>query len=146
MHGYELFSMKDNESIVEMFIGFIDIISGLQTLGKIYGELVKVMKILRSLLKKEKTKVTIIQGAKDLSMFPLEKLIGSLMTHEITIKSHQKVEDKKKKNITLKASIIDEEDEASEEDEDLALIVNKLKKFIKFKKKKENKFQPKKES
>ena len=72
------------------------------------------------------------------------------MTHEITMKSHKKKkkreEDKKEKNITLKASTIDEEtgeEETSKEDEDLTLITRKFKKFIKFNKNKEKKFSTK---
>ena len=71
------------------------------------------------------------------------------MTHEITMKSHKKkkrVEDKKEKNITLKASNIDEEtgeEETRKEDEDLTLITRKFKKFIKFNKNKEKKISTK---
>ena len=53
--------MKDNETIVEMFTWFTDIVNDLETVGKTYKESEKVMKILRSLLKKWETKVTIIQ-------------------------------------------------------------------------------------
>ena len=61
----------------------------------------------------------------------MEELIGSLMTHEITMKNHQEVEDEKKKNIALKISQNnekevdgneEEERNTSEEDEDLAFI------------------------
>ena len=52
MHSFELFYMKNNESIVEMITRFTDIINALQALGKIYRETKKVMKILRSFLKK----------------------------------------------------------------------------------------------
>ena len=38
-----------------------------------------------------------IQESKDLTKLPLEELIRSLMTHEITMKSHQNVKGKKKK-------------------------------------------------
>ena len=51
MHGFELFSMKDNGSIIEMFTRFTNIINGLQVLGKIYKESKTVMKILRFLPK-----------------------------------------------------------------------------------------------
>ena len=51
MHGFEIFSMKDNESIIEMFTRFTDIINGLQVLGKNYKETETVMKILRFLPK-----------------------------------------------------------------------------------------------
>ena len=148
MHSYELFFMKDDESIVEMFTRFTNIINELQALGKVYTESEKVMKILRSLPKKWEIKLTVIQEAKDLTKLPLEKLIGSLMAYEITMKSRQKVEDMKKKSIIFKASIIDkeEEEEASEEDEDLALIIGKFKKFIRFEKEKEKKFYPRKDS
>ena len=52
MHDYELFSIKDFESIVEMFSKFIVIVNELEALRKTYIEVEKVMKILRSLLKK----------------------------------------------------------------------------------------------
>ena len=51
MHGFELFSMKDNEYIIEMFTRFTNIINGLQVLGKIYKESDTVMKIMRFLPK-----------------------------------------------------------------------------------------------
>ncbi|GAV57045.1 UBN2 domain-containing protein, partial [Cephalotus follicularis] len=47
------------------------------------------------------------------------QLLGSLMTHETTMKNHENVEVKKKKSIALKAS---KEDSESDEDGDVALI------------------------
>ena len=64
VHSYELFLMKNNETIVEMITRFIDIFNGLEDLGKTYKESEKVMKILRSLPLKWHTKVTAIQKAK----------------------------------------------------------------------------------
>ena len=52
MHDYELFSMKDFESIIEMFSRFMVIVNELEALGKTYTEAEEVMKILRSLPKK----------------------------------------------------------------------------------------------
>ena len=49
VHNYELFSMKENETIVEMITRFINIVNGLKALGKTYKESEKVMKILKSL-------------------------------------------------------------------------------------------------
>ena len=69
----------------------------------------KVMKILRSLPSKWHTKVTAIQEAKDLITLPIKELIGSLMTYEINLaKKLQEGEDKKKKNIVLKATTQEE--------------------------------------
>ena len=96
MHDYELFSMKDFESIVEMFLRFLVIVNELEALGKTYTEVEKVVNILRSLPKKWETKVTTIQEAKDLTKLSLEKLIGSLMTYEINLNNHKKIEENKK--------------------------------------------------
>ena len=105
VHSYELFLMKENETIVEMTTKFIDIVNGLKALGKTYKEFENVMKILRSFPSKWHTKVTAIQEAKDLTKLPMEELIGSLMTYEINLeKKLQEGEDKKKKSIALKAT------------------------------------------
>ena len=144
VHSYELFFMKDNETIVEMISRFTDIVNGLKALGKTYKESEKVMKILRSLPSKLHTKVTTIQEAKYLTNLPLEELIGSLMTYEINLaKKQQEGEEKKKKSIALKVTTKEEEEmeeekqseeveeeKQSEEDEDLALITRKFNKFM----------------
>ena len=36
VHNYELFKIKTDESITEMFTRFTDIINGLKSLGKVY--------------------------------------------------------------------------------------------------------------
>ena len=96
VHSYEMFFIKENETIVETIIRFTDIINGLEALRKSYKESEKVMKILRSFLSKWHTKVTAIQEVKDLTKLPLEELIGSLMIYEINLaKKQQEGEDKK---------------------------------------------------
>ena len=60
VHDYELFYMKDFESIVEMFSRFMVIVNELEALGKTHTGVEKVMKILRSLPNKWETKVTTI--------------------------------------------------------------------------------------
>ena len=62
VHNHELFSMKENETIVKMITRFTDIVNGLEALEKTYKESEKVMKILRSLPSKWHTKVTTIQS------------------------------------------------------------------------------------
>ena len=54
MHSDQLFSMKDNESMIKIFIRFTNIINRLQVLRKVLKELEKVIKILKFLLKKWK--------------------------------------------------------------------------------------------
>ncbi|GAV62601.1 LOW QUALITY PROTEIN: zf-CCHC domain-containing protein/UBN2 domain-containing protein, partial [Cephalotus follicularis] len=70
---------------------------------KSYSNQELVRKILRCLPKNWTPKVTAIEEAKVLLTLPLE-LIGSLMTHETTMKNHELVEVKKKKTIALRAS------------------------------------------
>ena len=62
-------------------------------------------------------KVTAIQEAKDLSKLPLEELIGSLMTHEITMQDHDQGKDlNKKRSIALKSSLLQDSDSKDEEE------------------------------
>ncbi|GAV68786.1 LOW QUALITY PROTEIN: UBN2 domain-containing protein, partial [Cephalotus follicularis] len=73
---YELFLMHDNECISDMFTRYTTIVNSLKN----------------------------IEEAKDLSTLPLEELLGSLMTHETTLKNQEHVEAKKKETIALRAS------------------------------------------
>ncbi|KAL5556311.1 hypothetical protein UlMin_038547 [Ulmus minor] len=100
VHKYELFQMKHDESITQMYTRFTDIINDLSSLGKEYLMSEKVRKILRSLPKQWEAKVTAIQEAKNLSTLPLDELVRSLMTHEMTMKqnSDDSVKTDKEKN------------------------------------------------
>ena len=71
-----------------------------------------------SLPKKWETKVTIIQSTNDLTKFPLKKkkLIGSLITHEINMKGHQKFEENNKNSIALNPLGRSEKDENESEE------------------------------
>lgn len=136
VHNYELFRMLEGETIVEMYTRFTDITNAMISLGKSITNAEMVSKILRSLPKSWKTKVTAIQEAKDLKTLPLEQLIGSLMTYELSLKEDQtkEEEDKKRRSIALKSSINDDEEDEDSDLEDFALLTKKFKKFLKFKK------------
>ncbi|XP_073103314.1 uncharacterized protein [Elaeis guineensis] len=134
VHKYELFKIEHDESITAMFTCFTDIINGLKSLGKSYTNSELVRKILRSLPRTWEAKVTAIQEAKDLNTLPLEELLGSLMTHELSMMQHQEDEIKKKRTIALKSTTSpdyetdDSEDE--DQDEEMALITRKFKKLL----------------
>ena len=134
VHNYELFKIKSEESITQMFTHFTDIINSLKILGKYYSNSDLMRKVLRSLPRSWKVKVTAIQEAKDLNTLPLEELLGSLMTHELIMKQYFEEKIRRKETIALKSTAQDEEDseksENSEEDEDLALITKKFRWFI----------------
>jgi hypothetical protein len=85
VHQYELFKMLSNESITNMFTRMTTITNNLDALGRTYINVDIISKFLRSLSKTWETKVMTIWKAKDPTKIPLEKLIGSLMTNEITM-------------------------------------------------------------
>ena len=55
--------------------------------------------------------------------------MGSLMTHEITMKTHED-HDKKKKGIAFKSSIKEEESSDEDDDEELAMMARRFKNFF----------------
>ncbi|MQM20203.1 hypothetical protein Taro_053220 [Colocasia esculenta] len=131
---YERFQMQPKESITQMFNRFTDITNGLAGLEKNYemGDMVR--KILRSLPASWTPKVTSIEKANDLKRMSLEKLIGSLMAHEINMERLRESSSRKKHSNALKATegSSDEEfeDEVSNEnsdDEEITRILAKKK-------------------
>ena len=77
--------------------------------------------------------MTTIQEAKDLNILPLEELLGSLMTHELSMKQHQEEDIKKKRIIALKSTAQSDKKsddiENEEQDEEITLITRTFKKF-----------------
>ena len=59
-----------------MYTRFMDIVSTLEALGKIFSNSEKVKKIIRSLPMEWRPKRTIIEEAKDLNTLPINNLIG----------------------------------------------------------------------
>jgi len=66
-HDYELFFIKEKETIKKMFTRFNDITTTLEALGKVYSNGERVRKILSSLPRIWDPKVIVIQEAKDLN-------------------------------------------------------------------------------
>ena len=88
-HEYELFSMKQKETITEMYNRFTTIVNNLKGLGKAYGNNELVKKILNSHPKNWEAKVTAIEESKDSNTFPMDELVGSLLTHEMKLKQSE---------------------------------------------------------
>ena len=85
-HEYELFSMKQEETITEMYNCFTNIVNNLKGLGKAYGNKELVKNILNSLPKSWEAKVTAIKESKNPNTFPMDELVGFLLTHEMKLK------------------------------------------------------------
>jgi len=139
VHQYDLFKMKDDESIEEMYSRFQTLVSGLQILKKSYVASDHVSKIVRSLPARWRPKVTAIKEAKALNIFSVEDLVSYLKVHELSLNEHES--SKKSKSIALPSKgksskalkVIESEEEESldrdsEEDpaEMMAMLSNRL--------------------
>ena len=88
---YELFEMKPYEKISDMYSRLITLINSMRKLGKKISNEDVNNKILMSLPQKFwEAKMASIEEANDLSILPMDELIGKLLTHEI--KMNQVVE------------------------------------------------------
>jgi len=99
VHQYELFKMKDDECIEQMYSRFQTLVSGLHILKKSYVASDHVSKIPRSLPVRWRPKVTAIEEAKDLNTLSVEDLVSSLKVHEIGLNEHEPA--KKIKSIAI---------------------------------------------
>ncbi|GAB2275855.1 hypothetical protein Dimus_039157 [Dionaea muscipula] len=128
---FELFSMHDDESIQSMYTRFTSIVNELKSLDKIFSTEELVRKILRCILDPWMPKITAIQEAKDLQTLPLEELIGNLMTFELMLNSRTKEASKRDKSLALKTNAAAVEESSESDDEELALMTRKFRKFFK---------------
>ena len=82
-HRFELFKMKENETIAKMITWFTNISNSLVALGNEYTQVEKVRTVLRALTSDWEKKTTAIKEANDLPTLTLENLLGNLMTNEV---------------------------------------------------------------
>ncbi|MQL77239.1 hypothetical protein Taro_009651 [Colocasia esculenta] len=138
---YERFQMQSDESITQMFSRFTDITNGLAGLGKVYDVPDMVRKILRSLPSSWTPKVTAIEEANDLKLMSLEKLIGSLMAHEINMERLGESSSRKKRSNALKANediseeSLDNSESSKDSDDEEAMLSRRLQRILAKKKK-----------
>ncbi|XP_070006006.1 uncharacterized protein [Nicotiana sylvestris] len=78
---YELFRIKDDESIQDMHTRFTSIINELHSLGKIIPRNKLVRKILSILPSSWESKVNVITEANDLHELTIDELVGNLKTY-----------------------------------------------------------------
>ncbi|GAU46711.1 hypothetical protein TSUD_135360 [Trifolium subterraneum] len=147
---FELFEMKEEETIDQMYGRFTSIINELNSLGKTYTTHERIRKILRCLPKTWRPIVTAITVAKDLTKVSLEDLIGSLKAHESILQ-----EDKpKNKMISLetqsgecsqKDETLCENEESLQEDdeEELAFLSRRIQRLMTRRNQLKKNFQPK---
>ncbi|GAU43812.1 hypothetical protein TSUD_248010 [Trifolium subterraneum] len=147
---FELFEMKEEETIDQMYGRFTSIINELNSLGKSYTTHERIRKILRCLPKTWRPIVTAITVAKDLTKVSLEDLIGSLKAHEYVLQ-----EDKpKRKMIALETqygecsqkdeTLCEDEESLQEDDEkELAFLSRRIQRLMTRRNQLKKNFQPK---
>ena len=108
MQQYELFCMKDGETISSMQMRFTHIVNKLQNLGKIISNQDCTNKILRCMTKERQPKVTAIKESQNLNALSMITLFGKLKVNEHEINRFKSSEEdgklKDKKPVVLKAS------------------------------------------
>ncbi|GKV17164.1 hypothetical protein SLEP1_g27700 [Rubroshorea leprosula] len=128
---YELFKMKSDDDIKDMFTRFTKITNELKLFDRVLLEEDKVRKILRSLLKSWSSIKMTIEEAHDLSVMTVEMLQGKLLTHEMAMKNDESDDDsRKKKSVAFKSSSKDESDSDEEDDEEFIVLARKFKSFL----------------
>ena len=82
---FESIRMSDNESFDEFYAKLSDIVNSAYNLGEIYDQPKIFRKILRSLTKNFRPKVTTITESKDVDSIPVDELVGSLQSYELDL-------------------------------------------------------------
>ncbi|XP_019252721.1 PREDICTED: uncharacterized protein LOC109231515 [Nicotiana attenuata] len=95
VHDYELFQIKEGESIEEMFVKFSKIVSDLKAFGRPYSSGDQVQKILRSLPTTWQTKVVALES-QDPNKLSYDELRGDIIAFKKTHLKKTSLEEKKK--------------------------------------------------
>ena len=119
--------MTDDESFDEFYTKLNDIVNFTYNLGEIYDQPKIVRKILRSLTKDFKPKVTAITESKDVDSIPIDELVGSLQSYELDLPKTSK-----SKSMALK--FVDDVDVSGFDDElsaiEIAYLVKNFRNFL----------------
>ncbi|XP_070048832.1 uncharacterized protein [Nicotiana tomentosiformis] len=127
---YELFRMKNDESIQDVYTRFTSIINELHSLGVIIPRNKFFRKILSLLPSSWESKVNAIKEAKDLQKLTIDELVGNLRTYEMKKKKNNERRDpKREKNLVLQT----DNNDSSGKDGDMAYLTRRFQKMDQFK-------------
>ena len=136
---YEMFRMKQGETIVDVQKRFTHIVNHLIGLGKSFDNDELNIKILKSLDRTWQPKVTAISESQNLNTMSMAALFGKLREHELHLGRLNEDEEKaKKKTLAFKSEIdkgknLKEKDDSEEDEENMSLLFKKFNKFMKSK-------------
>ncbi|XP_070004965.1 uncharacterized protein [Nicotiana sylvestris] len=123
---YENFTIKEGETIQEMYTRFTTLTNELKSLGRIILEEDKVEKILTRVLPVSwKSKITAIQESKNIATLRLDELIGNLTAYELRRQTMKMDKPKKERSLALRIA------EGSDlEDDEMTMITREFKKYL----------------
>jgi hypothetical protein len=134
---FEEIKMLEEETFGEFYSKISDLRNSMVSLGKPISDVKLIRKILRSLPKRFRIKVTTIKESKDLEEKKIEELVGSLQTYKLSLPPVKKL-----KTIALKASKkkvkASYEDHSEEEEKVVAILAKNFRRLMRddqFKKK-----------
>jgi hypothetical protein len=108
--------MLENETFGKFYSKISDLRNSIVSLGKSISDVKIIQKILRSLPKRFRIRVTTIEESKDLQEMKIEEFIGSLHSYELSLPPVKKVKTLALKASNKKAKVSSEEDSEKEED------------------------------
>ncbi|XP_070036328.1 uncharacterized protein [Nicotiana tomentosiformis] len=124
---YELFRMKDDESIQDMHTRFTSFINELYSIGETIPRNKLVKKILSVLPSSWESKVNDITEVKDLQTLTIDELVGNMKIYEMKKKKdNERREPKREKNLVLKT----DNNDSSGEDGDMAYLTKRFQKMV----------------
>ena len=124
--------MSEDESFDSFYSKLNEVVVSKFNLGEKMEDSKIVRKILQSLPKSFRAKVTAIKESKDLDDIKVQKLIGSLQTYELSLPTQQKSKSLSLKTINERLEVHDSSDE-DVFDKDVVYLVKNFRKFLKFK-------------
>ena len=133
---YEMFRMQPGETIIDLQKRFSHLTNHFIALGKTFTNDYFNLKVLRSLTRAWKPKVTTISEKKRLSKMSPAVLFGKLQEHEIELERLEKHgnQEKKPKSLALKTRVKDrdsnKEDEFQPTSNEYDALIKKFEKFL----------------
>ncbi|XP_070011246.1 uncharacterized protein [Nicotiana sylvestris] len=123
---YENFTMKEGETIQEMYTRFTTLTNELKSLGRIILEEDKVEKILTRVLPVSwENKIIVIQESKNIATLKMDEIIGNLTAYELRMQTVKMDAPKKERSLALRIA------EGSDlEDDEMAMITRNFKNYL----------------
>jgi hypothetical protein len=125
---FEEIKMLENETFVAFYTRINDLRNSMVSLGKSFSDVKLITKILRSFPERFMIKVTSIEESNDVDSMKIEELVGSFQTYEYSLPLV-----KKEKGMAFKTTKrrVSSDEDSDNEEEELAMIANRINKLMK---------------